>query len=230
MPATDFAFPPPPRVSLLIEGEAARFPVRRVYCVGRNYADHAIEMGGDPTREEPFFFQKNPENLIQGQNFPYPPLSSDVHHEVELAVLLHEGGTDIAPGDALSKVFGYAVAIDFTRRDLQGAAKKAGRPWASGKAFEHSAPISQIIPATRTGHPDHGRISLSRNGRMTQEGDLNQMIWKVPEIIAELSRQFALGPGDVILTGTPAGVGPVERGDAIECRIDGIATLSLKVV
>lgn len=227
---TDFVFPPAPQTTLPVQGTQAVFPVRRVFCVGRNYAEHALEMGGDPTREEPFFFQKNPENLICERDFPYPPLSSDVHHEVELAIVLKEGGTDIPVEAGLSKIYGYAVAIDFTRRDLQAAAKKAGRPWTSGKAFEASAPISKIVPASQIGHPDHGRITLKRNDAVVQDGDLNQLIWKVPEIIAELSKQFELAAGDVILTGTPAGVGPVLRGDRIACAIEGVGELTLTVV
>lgn len=207
------------------------FPVRRVYCVGRNYADHAIEMGHDPTREPPFFFQKNPDNLLpQGKDFPYPPLSSDVHHEVELVIALKSGGANIPTEKALDCIYGYAVGIDFTRRDLQGEAKKAGRPWEVGKAFESSAPISDLVPAKDIGHPDHGSIWLELNGDRVQQGDLNQMIWKIPEVIAELSKLFTLAPGDVIMTGTPAGVGPVKKGDSITCGVDGVGTLSLAVV
>jgi fumarylpyruvate hydrolase len=228
-PTTVIPLPRP--VLLPVDGTDARFPVRRVYCVGRNYADHAIEMGHDPSREPPFFFQKNPDNLLPaGQDFPYPPLSSDVHHEVELVVALKSGGADIRADQALGCVYGYAVGIDFTRRDLQGEAKKAGRPWEIGKAFERSAPISAIVPAERLGHPDKGRVWLDVNGRLAQEGDLSQMIWKIPEIVAELSKLFTLAPGDVILTGTPAGVGPVERGDRITCGVDGVGRLELSVV
>lgn len=216
---------------LPIAGTDATFPVRRVYCVGRNYAAHAVEMGHDPSRERPFFFQKNPDNLvIDGAPFPYPPLSSDVHHEVELAIALKAGGGDIALADALDCVFGYAVAIDFTRRDLQAEAKKDGRPWAAAKAFEHSAPISAIAPVSVIGHPSAGRISLSVNGALRQDGDLDQMIWKVPEIICELSKLFVLAPGDVILTGTPSGVGAVERGDTVSCGITAVGSLSVAVV
>lgn len=224
-------FPSPRPVLLPVAGLDDRFPVRRVYCVGRNYAAHAIEMGHDPNREAPFFFQKNPDNLLfENENFSYPPLSHDVHHEIELAVALKSGGTDIGVADALDCVYGYGVAIDFTRRDLQAEAKAAGRPWEVAKAFEHSAPISAIQPAGRIGNPSHGRIWLNVNGVIKQDGNLDQMIWKVPEIIAELSRLFALAAGDVILTGTPAGVGAVHRGDRINCGIDGVATLSLTVV
>ncbi|ASY56868.1 MULTISPECIES: fumarylacetoacetate hydrolase family protein [Sinorhizobium] len=223
--------PPSPPVLLPISGSAVGFPVRRVYCVGRNYAAHAREMGHDPEREPPFFFQKNADNLLPtGQDFPYPPLSSDVHHEVELVVALRHGGADIPVEEATAHVYGYGVGIDFTRRDLQAQAKESGRPWTAAKAFEHSAPISAIAPATAVGHPANGNIWLKVNGETRQQGDLAQMIWTVPEIIAELSRLFTLAPGDIIMTGTPAGVGAVERGDVITCGIDGIAALSVKVV
>jgi len=226
--STVFAAPSP--VLLPIDGSTAAFPVRRVYCVGRNYAAHAIEMGGDPDREAPFFFQKNPENLLLADGvFPYPPLTEDVHHEVECVVALQSGGSDIAAGSALDCVYGYAVGIDFTRRDLQAVAKKDGRPWTAAKAFEHSAPTSPLVPAARIGHPSQGAIWLDVNGSRAQTGDLNQMIWKVPEIIAELSKLVTLAAGDVIMTGTPSGVGPVRRGDTVACGIDGIARLSLSV-
>lgn len=223
-------FPIPSPVLLPVHGERTHFPVRRVYCVGRNYADHAREMGHDPNREPPFFFQKNPDNLLTGgKAFPYPPLSADVHYEVECVVALQAGGSDIDPARALDCVYGYGVGVDFTRRDLQAEAKKAGRPWEIAKAFEHSAPVSELVPATAIGHPGKGRIWLSRNGELRQDGDLAQMIWPVPDIIAALSRAFTLAAGDVILTGTPAGVGAVARGDRIDCGIDGIATLSFTV-
>ncbi|MBY5863941.1 fumarylacetoacetate hydrolase family protein [Rhizobium leguminosarum] len=228
-PATVIPLPQP--VLLPVESSAERFPVRRVYCVGRNYADHAIEMGHDPSREPPFFFQKNADNLLpEGNAFPYPSLSNDVHYEVECVLALKSGGANIEAGDALDCVYGYAVGIDFTRRDLQGEAKRLGRPWELGKAFEHSAPISPIVPASRLGHAAQGKIWLEQNGKRVQDGDLNQMIWKVPEIIAELSKLFTLAAGDIIMTGTPAGVGAVARGDRITCGIDGVATLSVEVV
>jgi fumarylpyruvate hydrolase len=224
-------FPSPKPVLLPVADQEGLFPVRRVYCVGRNYADHAIEMGHDPSREAPFFFQKNPDNLLfESDKFPYPTLSSDVHHEIEMAIALKAGGGDIDVKSALDCIYGYAVAIDLTRRDRQAEAKAAGRPWEIAKAFEHSAPISSIHPAEQIGHPSAGRIWLNVNGVIKQDGNLEQMIWKVPEIIAELSRLFVLAPGDVILTGTPAGVGAVQRGDRINCGIDGIATLTLAVV
>ncbi len=220
----------PKPVTLPVAGSDATFPVRRVYCIGRNYAAHAVEMGHDPDREPPFFFQKNPDNLDPSGEFPYPSKSSDVHHEIELAVALKSGGTDISVDDAMSHVYGYAVALDMTRRDLQGVAKKAGRPWEIGKAFERSAPIGPIHAADDVGHPAEGRIEVSINGTLKQEGDLNQMIWKVPEMIAYLSEHFELAAGDVILSGTPAGVGPVQKGDELKGSIEGLGDLVVRVV
>ncbi len=216
--------------SLPVAGSEALFPVRRVYCIGRNYAAHAIEMGHDPDREPPFFFQKNPDNLDPSGAFPYPPKTSDVHHEIEMAVALKSGGTNIPITSALDHVFGYALALDMTRRDLQGEAKKLGRPWEIGKAFERSAPIGPLRPVSETGHLDQGRIALEVNGEPRQEGDLNQMIWKVPEMIAYLSEYFELAAGDIILSGTPAGVGPVAVGDTLEGSIDGLGSFVVKVV
>jgi fumarylpyruvate hydrolase len=221
--------PAPQPVLLDVDGATEQFPVRRVYCVGRNYADHAIEMGHDPSREPPFFFQKNADNLYNGDTFPYPSASSNVHYEVELVMALAEGGAGIAVEDALSKVYGYAVGVDFTRRDLQDRAKKMSRPWEAAKAFEKSGPVSAIVPAARIGHPKTGTVWLDVNGTRRQSGDLNQMIWSPAEIIAELSSYFILAPGDVIMTGTPAGVGAVVRGDKVACGIDGVGELSLSV-
>ena len=226
---SEFAISVPEVVGLPIVGSSQQFPVRRVYCIGRNYAAHAIEMGHDPNREPPFFFQKNPNNLDPSGEFPYPPKSSDVHHEAELAVMLHSGGTNILVDDALGHVFGYALSLDMTRRDLQGEQKKLGRPWEIGKAFERSAPIGPIHTATDIGHPSSGAISLKVNGEVRQEGDLNQMIWKVPEMISYLSDYFELAAGDVILSGTPAGVGPVQRGDQMEMAVEGLPKLTVTV-
>ncbi len=224
-----FAIEAPPVVALPIATNDALFPVRRVYCIGRNYAAHAIEMGHDPDREPPFFFQKNPDNLTPSGTFPYPPQSEDVHHEVEIAVMLKSGGTDIAVVDALDHVFGYALSLDMTRRDLQGVQKKMGRPWEIGKAFEHSAPTGPIHPVSEVGHLDAGRIALTVNDEIRQEGDMSQMIWKVPEIIAYLSEYFELAAGDVILSGTPAGVGPVERGDTMIAEAEGLGSMTVSV-
>lgn len=223
--------PAPPQPSLPVHGTASRFPLRRVYCVGRNYAAHAVEMGHDPDKEPPFFFQKNPDNLLSdGKDFPYPPMTNDLHHEIELVVALSGGGKDISADQALDLVYGYAVGLDMTRRDIQAALKKAARPWEAGKAFEHSAPCSEIVPASKIGHPVQGAIWLKVNGETRQSGDLNQMIWKTAEIIAELSKLFELAPGDLIMTGTPAGVGPVRRGDVMQAHIDGVGTFQTKVV
>ncbi|GFE48928.1 fumarylacetoacetase [Roseobacter cerasinus] len=221
---------PAPEIPAIPTVDGAAFPVRRVYCIGRNFAAHAVEMGHDPNREPPFFFQKNPDNLDASGDFPYPAQSSDVHHEVELLVALKSGGTNIALDQALDHVWGYGVALDMTRRDLQGVAKKMGRPWEIGKAFERSAPVGPLRPVSEVGHPDQGRISLTVNGEVRQEGDLNQMIWKVLEMISYLSEYFALAAGDVILAGTPAGVGAVSRGDTMHATIEGVGELTVKVV
>ena len=225
-----FVIAPPEPVVLPVHGSDGLFPVRRVYCVARNYAAHAVEMGHDPDREPPFFFQKNPDSLVTDGAFPYPAASSDVHHEIELAVALADGGTDIPVGEALRLVYGYAVALDMTRRDLQGEAKALGRPWEVAKAFDASAPCGEIVPAAAIGHPAAGPIWLDVNGRRRQTGDLTQMTWKVPEIIAHLSGLFRLAPGDLILTGTPAGVGAVQRGDALHGHVEGVGDLRVSVI
>ncbi len=225
-----FVFAPAPVPSLPVTGRAERFPVHRIYCVGRNFADHAREMGHDPDREPPFFFQKNPDNLLEsGTAFPYPPASRDVHHEIELVVALGRGGVDIAPAEAMSHVFGYAVGLDMTRRDLHGAANAAGRPWEVGKAFEASAPCSAILPVDAAGPLDGRRIHLSVNGATRQDGTLDQMIWTVPEMISILSGLFTLKAGDLIFAGTPAGVGPVEKGDVLVGQVDGIGSVETRV-
>jgi len=224
----NFAFPPPARPCLPIAGSTSRFPVHRIYCVGRNYAAHAIEMGGNPDREEPFFFQKNPDNLlINGADFPYPQHSQDVHHEIELVVCLTRGGREIALENAIECVGFYAVGLDMTRRDLQAECKKHGRPWEIAKAFDHSAPCSALRSID---HPTNGAIWLDVNGERRQTGDLNQMIWKVPEIVAYLSGLFELFPGDLIMTGTPSGVGPVKRGDRLHGHVEGVGDVETRVV
>jgi len=226
-----YVFPPPAVTALPIRGSDKLFPVRRVYCVGRNYAEHAVEMGGDPNKEPPFFFQKNPDNLVSGgSDFPYPSATKNVHHEIELVVALGKGGAEIPVEAALGHVFGYAVGLDMTRRDLQDVAKEGRRPWEIAKAFESSAPIGELAPASAIGHPDAGAIWLDVNGKRAQTGDLNQLIWKVPEAISYLSGLFRLAPGDLIMTGTPAGVGAVKRGDALHGHIDGIGDLQVRVV
>jgi fumarylpyruvate hydrolase len=226
---TDYVIDPPAIPALPVKGSDARFPVRRVYCIGRNYAAHAVEMGHDPDREPPFFFQKNADNLDPSAEFPYPVASSDVHHEVEIAVMLGKGGTSIPVERALDHVYGYAIALDMTRRDLQAEAKKLARPWEIAKAFERSAPIGLVVPAAEVGHPDSGAIRLSVNGEVRQEGDLAQMIWKVSEMISYLSDYFELAAGDVILSGTPSGVGAVARGDVMTADVDGLGNLTVRV-
>ena len=221
----------PAVATLAVEGETGRFPIRRVYCVGRNYAEHAREMGHDPDREPPFFFLKPADAILTGgADFPYPPGSQDVHYEIEMVAALKSGGKDIAEADAMSHVYGYGVALDMTRRDLQGEAKKMGRPWDTGKGFDKSAPCTDLKPASQIGHPAKGRIWLKVNGETKQESDLSAMIWTIPEMIAYLSRLFELKAGDIILTGTPAGVGAVKKGDVLEGGVDGVGTLKTKVV
>ena len=228
--AADFAIEPPAVICLPVRNSSRVFPVNRIFCVGRNYADHAREMGHNPDREPPFFFMKPASAVVSGgAAFAYPNLSSDVHHEVELVVALAKGGSDIASKDALSLVFGYAVGLDMTRRDLQSEAKKLGRPWDTGKAFDHSAPCSELVRTKEIGHPSKGRIALTVNGVVKQQGDLADLIWSVPETIAYLSTLFCLQPGDLIFTGTPAGVGPVVRGDNIHATIEGIGELHTNV-
>lgn len=223
--------PAPEAPSLPVRGTADRFPVHRIYCVGRNYAAHAVEMGHDPDREAPFFFLKSPTTLLtDGRDLPYPPATRDLHHEVELVVALGRGGADIVPEAALGHVWGYAVGLDMTRRDLQAEAKKAGRPWEVGKTFENSAPCGELVPAAGIGHPDRGAIRLKVNGEPRQEGALEQMIWKVPEVIACLSTLFELRAGDLIMTGTPAGVGAVVRGDRLHAHVEGVGDLELAVI
>jgi fumarylpyruvate hydrolase len=228
--STRYLFEPLPIPVLPVRGSDRLFPVHRIYCVGRNYAEHAIEMGHDPNREPPFFFQKNPDTLVVDGEFPYPDKSSDVHHEFELVVALAKGGKDIPAERALDCVFGYAVGLDMTRRDLQGEAKKLGRPWEVGKAFESAAPCSEIVPASAIGHPSKGSVWLKVNGEMRQKGDLSQLIWKIPEVIAYLSGLFVLKPGDLIFSGTPAGVAAVKRGDQLHGGVEGVGELEVRVV
>ncbi len=226
----NYVIPQPAQPSLPVWGTDAHFPVRRIYCIGRNYADHAIEMGHDPEKDPPFFFQKNADNADSSGEFPYPSQTNDVHFEVELVVALHSGGADINETDAMKHVFGYGIGLDMTRRDLQGSMKKMGRPWEIGKAFERSAPMGFLVPVTKVGHLDTGTISLAVNGKVYQNGNLNQMIWKVPEQIAYLSRFYDIAAGDLIMSGTPAGVGPIVRGDIMECRIEGLDPLTITVI
>lgn len=210
--------------------DGGQFPVRRVYCIGRNYADHAIEMGHDPDKEPPFFFQKNAENVDVSGEFPYPPETSDVHFEIEMIVALQSGGRNIPESEAMSHVWGYGVGLDMTRRDLQGQMKKMGRPWEIGKAFERSAPMGPLVPIGQTGPLDAGTISLAVNGETKQIGDLNQMIWKVAEQISYLSRFYDIAGGDIIMSGTPAGVGPIVKGDHMRGEVAGLPVLDVAVV
>ncbi len=226
----DFVIAPPAQAALPVAG-GGLFPVHRIYCVGRNYAAHTVEMGGDPDREPPFFFQKNPDNLVTGgADVAYPDRTGDLHHEIELVAALGEGGKDIAVEQALAHVWGYAVGIDLTRRDLQAECKRLSRPWEVAKAFEGSAPCGDLHPAAAIGHPAAGAIRLAVNGETRQEGDLDQLIWKLPEIVAHLSGLFTLAPGDLIFTGTPAGVAAVQRGDVMRGEVAGVGELRCKIV
>lgn len=214
-----------------VAGRAEPFPVHRIYCVGRNYAAHVREMGSNPEREPPCFFSKPPDAVVpNGTPVPYPPRTSNLHHEIELVVAIGIGGRNIPQATALEHVFGYAVGNDLTRRDLQSAAKDAGLPWDVAKGFDHSAPITAIRPVAEAGHPSSGRIWLEVNGHPRQDANLAEMIWSVAEIVAELSTLYELQPGDLIYTGTPAGVGPVVAGDSLVGGIDGLETLRTTIV
>jgi fumarylpyruvate hydrolase len=226
-----FVIPPTVQTTVEVTGTDARFPVHRVYCVGRNYAKHAREMGMDPEREPPFFFSKPADAVVpNGTPVPYPPRTSNLHHEIELVVAIGMGGRDIPLANALAHVFGYAVGNDLTRRDLQFEAREQRRPWDVAKGFDCSAPVSAIRPAAEVGHPERGVIWIEVNGESRQRADLSEMIWSVPEIVAELSTYFELRPGDLIFTGTPEGVGPVQRGDSLVGGIDGLETLRTTIV
>lgn len=225
-----YAFEPSERPSAAITGTSARFPVRRIFCVGRNYADHVREMGNDPKNEPPIFFTKPADALVpDGATIGYPLNTSDLHHEVELVLALGAAGENVAPADAMGLVWGYGVGVDLTRRDRQGEAKKAGAPWDIAKAFDNSAPLGALTPASVCGHLAEGRIWLSVNGASRQDAHLNQMIWSVPEIIVALSRSWALQPGDLVFTGTPAGVGALHRGDQVTCGIERLSPLSFAI-
>ena len=205
------------------------FPVRRIFCVGRNYAAHTREMGGDPNREPPFFFTKPADAIVVGDNVPFPSATQNLHHEMELVVALGSGGKDIASEAALGHIYGYAAGVDLTRRDLQDEAKSLRRPWDMSKGFDHSAPIGLIVPASRIGHPATGRISLAVNGEERQMGDLSDMIWPVADVISFLSSLVELKPGDLIYTGTPDGVGQIRRGDRVYGAIDGVGELAFSL-
>jgi len=229
--STIYVIQPPEIPTLPVQGDSKRFAVNRIYCVGRNYADHAREMGHDPDREPPFFFMKPATAIVtDGKNMAYPSLSNDVHHEIEMVVALGKGGANIPADRALDHVWGYGVGLDMTRRDLQGEAKKMGRPWDTGKAFDQSAPCSALVPVSQCGHLTKGRIHLKVNGQIKQDGDLAMMIWNVPDTIAYLSTLFTLMPGDLIFSGTPAGVAAVARGDVLEGHVDGLPVLKTMMV
>ena len=218
----------PSTVTLPVEGETATFPVRRIYCVGRNYADHAREMGHDPDREPPFFFQKPTDAIVlSGATLPFPVGTKDLHHEIELVVAIGTGGKNISVDNALMHVYGYGVGLDMTRRDLQGEAKKMGRPWEMGKGFDQSAPCTALKTVAKVGHPAKGAIWLKVNGEVKQKGDLNQHIWNTQETISYLSHLVELFPGDIIMMGTPAGVGPCVPGDTLLGHVDGFDDLTV---
>jgi fumarylpyruvate hydrolase len=226
--AMNFAIDFPKTPALPVAESNQMFPVGRIYCVGRNYADHAREMGHDPDREPPFFFMKPADAIVQnGASIPYPQMTKDLHHEIEMTVAIGKGGANIPEDKALEHVFGYGVGLDMTRRDLQTEAKKMGRPWEMGKAFDNSAPCTLLKPVSMVGHPAKGAIWLKVNGAVKQKGDLADMIWNVPEMIAFLSNLITLQPGDLIMSGTPAGVGPVQGGDKLEGHVEGVGELMI---
>ncbi len=229
---TDYAFTPPALPSLAIFGSSERFPIRRVFCVGRNYAAHAREMGSNPDREPPFFFTKPADAVVPAEGaLPYPPATQDLHHEIELVVALRSGGADIPADEALAKVWGYGVGLDLTRRDLQSVAKENGRPWDMAKGFDASAPCSPLRPVSSFGHPSEDAcIRISVNGTVRQEGTLDEMIWPIPDIISHLSKLVTLAPGDLIFTGTPSGVGALKPGDRVHGEIAGVDEFDLEVV
>jgi fumarylpyruvate hydrolase len=227
---TDYLFTPPRQPAVKVQGEERLFPVRRIFCVGRNYADHAREMGADPTRELPFFFCKPADALVaDGSTIPYPPQTRDLQHEIELVVAIGKGGSNIGREEALAHVFGYGVGIDLTRRDLQQEAKDKKRPWDWGKGFDNSAPISALRKVSDIGHPSSGRIYITVNGAVKQDGDLSQLIWPVADVIAFISQSMRLEAGDLIYTGTPAGVGAVQPGDLLKGEVVGVAGLTVTI-
>jgi fumarylpyruvate hydrolase len=224
-----YVITPPPQATIAIAGTDRVFPVRRIWCVGRNYIEHIREMGQDE-RAPPFFFAKPADAIVpDGGTVPYPSLTKDMHHEVELVVALKSGGRNIPVAMANDCIYGYAVGIDLTRRDLQIASRDVKRPWEIGKAFDSSAPCGPLVPASKIGHPTKGKVVLKVNGKVRQDGDLNQMIWNVPETISKLSEMVALGAGDVIMTGTPSGVAATVAGDKIECEVENVGKLTVTI-
>lgn len=226
----DYLFPPEPATSVGIVGREMRFPVRRIYCVGHNYVSHILETGRDPERESPFFFNKPSDGIVSdGESLPYPPATASLHHEVELVVAIDREGYEIPPEQAEDHIFGYAVGIDLTRRDLQQVAEDRSWPWTAAKAFDRSAPCGLITPKSDCPKMESGSIALSVNDRLRQNADLKEMIWPVPEIVSSLSRMFLLKPGDLIFTGTPSGVGFVLPGDHMEAVIEGLTPLRISI-
>jgi fumarylpyruvate hydrolase len=224
-----YAIPAPPQVTVPVDG-GDPFPVRRIYCVGRNYAAHAREMGHDPDREPPFFFMKPADAILQNRStMPYPPMTKDLHHEIEMVVAIAEGGVDIGADKALNHVFGYGVGLDMTRRDVQGEAKKLGRPWDFGKGFDASAPCARLSPVPKVGHISKGAIWLKVNGEVRQKSDVDMLIWSVPECIAFVSKYMRLEPGDLIYSGTPEGVAAVKKGDKLVGHVDGLEDLEVTI-
>ncbi len=227
---TAYVVAPPAIAAVPVKGSEQMFPVRRIFCVGRNYAEHAIEMGSDPTREPPFYFAKPADALvINDGDMPYPSMSKSLHHEMELVVAIGVGGSDISVADALKHVWGYCSGLDMTRRDIQNEAKQTGRPWDMGKGFDHSAPMGALVPAAGV-DPSKGRIELRVNGKVTQTSDLSKLIWSVPEVVSNLSRLVRLEPGDLIMTGTPEGVAAVVKGDVLEGFVEGVGSVKTKIV
>ena len=225
-----FVIPPPEPPSVAVAGSDRRFPIRRVFCVGRNYAAHAREMGKDPTREPPFFFMKASDAVVPASGVvPYPMLTRNFHHEVELVVAIGGHGVQVGPGEALDLVWGYGAGVDLTRRDLQEEAKALSRPWEWSKSFDASAPCSPLRPASGIGHPSAGAIWLEVNGQARQRGDLRDLIWPVADVVSHISRSVALAPGDLIFTGTPAGVGPLQPGDQVRGGVDGVAEFAFTI-
>ena len=226
----DYVIEPPPRAALAVVGERRAFPIRRTFCVGKNYADHVREMGGDERKGTPIFFAKPADALVaNGTAIAYPSNTADLHHEVEMVLAIGEGGADIAEADALQHIYGYAVGCDLTRRDRQAEAKRAGAPWDVAKGFDQSAPVAPLTPVAACGHLAKGRIWLAVNGAVRQDSDIAEMIWGAPEIIAHLSRSFALAPGDLIFTGTPSGVGALEVGDVVTGGVEGLSELRFSI-
>ncbi|WP_423193584.1 fumarylacetoacetate hydrolase family protein [Cupriavidus sp. H18C2] len=227
---TDFVIQPAPQPSVAVAGSQARFPIRRVFCVGRNYAAHAREMGKDPDREPPFFFTKPADAVVAAEGtVPYPPLTENLHHEIELVVAIGKPGANVTPAQALDLVWGYGVGVDLTRRDLQDVAKKMSRPWDWSKSFDASGPCGPLQPVSAIGHPAQGAIWLKVNGEPRQQGDLNELIWPVADVIAYISEAMTLQPGDLIFTGTPAGVGALNPGDKVTGGVEGVGEIAFSI-